>query len=86
MQPLQDLLHRIRWDPVFGRGDFALAYYDRVARAEQRVPFVDISFDPERPRTFSLRGPDGLVHNVPLHRVRAVYKDGRVIWQRPARA
>jgi uncharacterized protein (UPF0248 family) len=86
VQPLQDLLHRIRWDPVFGRGDFALAYYDRVAREEQVVAFVDIGFDPERPRTFSLRDADGLVHNIPLHRVRTVYKDGRVIWQRPARA
>jgi uncharacterized protein (UPF0248 family) len=86
MQPLQDLLHRIRWDPVFGRDDFTLAYYDRVAKAEQTVTLADISFDPERPRTFSLRGTDGLVHNIPLHRVRSVSRDGRVIWQRPVRA
>lgn len=32
MQPLQELLHRIMWDPVFGEGEFALGYEDRVAR------------------------------------------------------
>lgn len=62
-----------------------LAYHDRVAGEERTVSFVDIHFDPERPRTFSLRDIDGLVHNIPLHRVRTVYKDGVIIWQRPRR-
>jgi uncharacterized protein (UPF0248 family) len=83
MQPLQELLHRIKWDVEFGKGEFALGYYDRVVHKEIIVPFVSISLDPQRPSTFAFRDEDGIVHHVPLHRVRSVYKDGVAIWQRP---
>jgi uncharacterized protein (UPF0248 family) len=85
MQPLQDLLHRIKWDAEFGKGAFALGYYDRVAHEEQVVPFESVTLDPERPGTFSHEDEDGVVAQIPLHRVRTVYKDGVVIWQRPGR-
>jgi uncharacterized protein (UPF0248 family) len=83
MQPLHELLHRIKWDVEFGKAEFALGYYDRVAHEEKIVPFVSISFDPERPSTFSFQDEDEIVRHIPLHRVRAVYKDGVVIWRRP---
>lgn len=83
MQPLQDLLHRIRWDPKFGKGRFALGYHDRLAGDERVVPFVSITFDPDRPGFFSVEDPDGVRRHIPLHRVRTVYKDGSVIWKRP---
>jgi len=82
MQPLETLLHRIKWDAEFGRGEFALGYYDRVARKEQVVPFTSITMDPEKD-SFSLLDEDGLVAHIPLHRVRSVYKDGVAIWHRP---
>ena len=83
MQPLQELLHRIKWDIEFGKGEFVLGYYDRIEHDEKRVPFVSISFDPQRPFAFSFQDEDGIVRHIPLHRVRTVYKDGVVIWQRP---
>ena len=86
MQPLQDLLHRIRWDADFGRGTFALGYEDRVAHEEKVIPFASVHFDPERSGTFSVQNEDDGVVNIPLHRVRTVYKDGVVIWQRPRRS
>ena len=87
MQPLQDLLHRIKWDPEFGKGEFALGYYDRVVHQETIVPFASISFDAQRPGIFSfLDEESGAVSHIPLHRVRTVYKDGAVIWQRPGHA
>ena len=85
MQPLQDLLHRITWDPEFGKGCFALGYEDRMAPAETLVPFATIRFDPDRPGTFSIPQEDGSVVHIPLHRVRAVYKNGEAIWRRPPR-
>ena len=85
MQPLAELLHRIRWDPEFGKGAFALGYDDRVAHKEQLVRFEAVTLDPQRPGTFSVQDEDGLVAHIPLHRVRTVYKDGVVIWQRPRR-
>lgn len=82
MQPLEDLLHRIRWDPEFGKGRFTLGYEDRVAGGEQRVPFSSIQFDRDRPGTFSCTDESGTTVHIPLHRVRTVYRDGAVIWAR----
>ena len=86
MQPLEDLLHRIRWDGEFGRGTFAIGYYDRVAQQELVVPLAAVSVDSQDRGTFSLQDEDGVVRHIPLHRVRTVYKDGVVIWQRPSPA
>jgi len=85
MQLLEELVHRIKWDFEFGQGAFALSYYDRVAHKELIVPFESVTIDPHRGGTFSLQDEDGLVRHIPLHRVRTVYKDGVVIWQRPRR-
>jgi uncharacterized protein (UPF0248 family) len=85
MQPLKELLDRIKWDAEFGKGVFALGYYDRVAHKEQIARFESATMDPQRPGTFSLQDEDGVIAQIPLHRVRTVYKDGIVIWQRPGR-
>jgi uncharacterized protein (UPF0248 family) len=83
MQPLQDLLARIRWDVEFGKGAFALGYYDRIAEREELVPLNSVSFERQRPSMFAIQDEDGIVRHIPLHRVRTVYKNGVVIWQRP---
>lgn len=83
MMPIQDLLHRIRWDPDFGRGEFTLAYYDRIERKRILVPLHTIEFPSDRPGVFELTDQEGVLHTIPLHRVRAVYKNGKLIWQRP---
>jgi hypothetical protein len=53
MQPLQDLVHRIK---------------GTTSSAKE---------------TFSFPDENGIVHHIPLHRVRTVYKDGVVMWLRP---
>jgi uncharacterized protein (UPF0248 family) len=82
VQPIQELIHRIKWDPEFGRGSFALGYYDRVAREERRVAFASIDLDPGG-TSFAAVDEDGAVVHIPLHRVRTVYKNGEAIWRRP---
>ena len=84
MQPLQDLLHRITWDAAFGAGQFALGYYDRVAGRDVVVPFASIHIDTKR-RSLAVLDEDGICAHIPFHRVRTVYKDAAVIWQRPDR-
>lgn len=86
MQPIQDLLHRIRWDPEFGKGAFAIGYWDRVAGREQVVPVTSVAFDPSNPMLLLIQDAEAETLRVPLHRVRVVYKDGTEIWRRPARA
>ncbi len=82
MIPIQDLLHRIRWDPAFGAAEFTLGYLDRVAGGVVRVPLRRVSF--ERGEHFALEIVDdeGEAHSVPLHRVREVWRNGERIWHR----
>ena len=83
MQPIQELLHRIKWDADYGQGEFTLGYYDRVEHEEKIVPFRAISMDPQQPATLSFADDDGVVRHIPLHRVRTVCKNGMAIWRRP---
>jgi uncharacterized protein (UPF0248 family) len=82
MQPIQELLSRIRWDTEFRKGTFALGYDDRLARQERIVALTTITMDPGG-RSFSVCGDDGVIVRIPLHRVRTVYRDGVPIWARP---
>jgi len=83
MIPIRSLLDRIRWDPEFGRADFTIGYYDRVKRSVVLVPFARIRIDPGIHFSFTAVEADGSVHEVPLHRVREVYRNGELIWRRP---
>lgn len=82
MLPIHKLLSRIRWDPRYRRGRFALGYFDRVARRILTVDFENIEFPPEAPGTFEIRDEQGAAHRIPFHRVRRVLRDGLIIWKR----
>ena len=82
MITIRELLNRIRWDPQFGQGRFAVGYYDRVMNRVIVVPFREIHFDPGDHFAFQFINDEGETHNVPLHRIRDVYKDGERIWHR----
>jgi uncharacterized protein (UPF0248 family) len=82
MTPIHELLARIRWDPDFGRGEFELAYLDRLAGGLVRVSLRDVGFDPDDHFGLRILDSEGCSHSVPYHRIRAVYRDGQPIWQR----
>jgi uncharacterized protein (UPF0248 family) len=84
MIPIQRFLDHIRWDPEFGRGQFAIGYYDRVERRIVKVPLARVHLEPGNRFSFTAVEADGSVHDVPFHRVREVYRNGELIWQRPA--
>ncbi len=78
MQPIHELLNRIYWDSEFGKGMFELWFLDRVEAQLIKLAFDEITFisgdyylDEENEE-----------HCVPLHRIKAAYKNGEVIWQR----
>jgi uncharacterized protein (UPF0248 family) len=84
MIPIQDLLHRIQWDPEFAKGEFVLGYYDRIEDRIVRVPFRRVNFEKGEHFMFEAVEDDGGVHSVPLHRVREVWRNGELIWHREA--
>jgi uncharacterized protein (UPF0248 family) len=81
MIPIQELLHRIRWDPGFG-GRFEIGYYDRLEDAVIRVPLAELRFPGEAPALFELLDQEGVLHSIPFHRIKAVWRDGSLIWHR----
>lgn len=78
MQPIDELLARIKWDKTFGEAEFVLGYYDRVTDTIERVPLSDVE---QREGELHLEGPDGPIY-VPLHRIRRVWRDDALIWTR----
>ncbi|BBA37155.1 putative uncharacterized protein [Methylocaldum marinum] len=82
MLPIQDLLNRIRWDEDFGRAAFSIGYYDRVEKTIVVIPMKSIGFPPDRPGVFELTDSEGGQHTIPLHRIKVVYRNGELIWQR----
>ena len=84
MITIRSLLDRVRWDDEFGRGAFRIGYYDRV---KDRIIYVNldrIAFNEGEHFAFDAWESDGTLHSVPLHRVRQVWRDGELIWERPS--
>ncbi|MDH5297735.1 MAG: DUF504 domain-containing protein [Desulfobulbaceae bacterium] len=84
MIPIRHLLNRIRWDRDFGNGEFVIGYHDRQRDTIVLVPFSSLIGETDDHFALQLQDPDGMVHTVPLHRIRQVFRDNQLIWQRPA--
>lgn len=84
MQPVQDLLNRIRWDQDYAEADFEIGYYDRVEDRIIHVPFSALRFPDDDHFAFELFDSSGEFRRVPFHRVREIYRNGRCIWRRPS--
>jgi len=82
MQPIHRVLSRLRWDPRYRHGRYAIGYFDRVLRRIVVVPFEQISFPLAARKQFEIWDGNGKRIRVPLHRVRRIYRDGRVLWER----
>jgi uncharacterized protein (UPF0248 family) len=82
MTPIHELLARIRWDPAFGRGRFELTYEDKRDNRQVRIPLDRIHVKLGQHFAFEVTDPEGNPVMVPMHRVRAVWRDGVQIWSR----
>lgn len=82
MIPIHELFARIRWDAAYARARFVIGYWDRQSGEVLKVDLADVTWDRENPAFFGLADEDGIVHEVPFHRVRQVWRDGELIWER----
>ena len=77
--PIHKLLSRIRWDISFGDALFEIAYEDRMMGII-RIPLGRVhSIDSQ---SFSIIDNKEQVVSIPLHRIRAVFRNGDRIWSR----
>jgi uncharacterized protein (UPF0248 family) len=85
MEPIQNILSRIRWDPEFGGASFEIGFLDHVGGAVLRIPLGRIRADAVHRFFFEYEDDEGFIRSIPLHRIREVYRDGVLIWKRPRR-
>ena len=82
MIPIHELLNRIKWDQDFGGAEFIIGYQDRFEENLVRIPLRQLHFDRDDHFDFEIIDDAGERHSVPLHRIREVYRSGKLIWHR----
>ena len=82
MITIRELLNRIRWDPEYGRGEFAIGYFDRLEERIIVIPLGAVRFEPGDNFSFQLTDAAGEPLSIPLHRICEVYCNGELIWHR----
>lgn len=82
MQPIHELLDRIKWDADFGAAAFELGYYDRVEDEIIRIGLNLEETEPGEGGSFRIFDDEGVERSVPFHRIRRVWRDGDLIWSR----
>ena len=65
----------------FGRADFRIGYYDRIEHSLVLKALTDIKFPKDSYSAFEWNDNEGETHTIPLHRIKAVYRNGELIWQ-----
>ena len=83
MMPIHELLNRIRWDAGFGGADFKIGYYDRVEDDIFIIPMTRLHLDPDNHFSFGVYDDSAGLQRIPLHRIRQVYRNDELIWERP---
>ena len=83
MIPIHKLLDRIRWDTEYAKADFKIGYYDRIEGKIIIVPITQVCFESSNHFSLDVLDDSTELHMIPLHRIRQVYKDDELIWERP---
>lgn len=82
MMPIQQLLNRIRWDAEYAKADFKIGFYDRIEDRILVIPMHQVYFEPGDHFSIGVIDDFGESHMVPLHRIRQVYRNDILIWER----
>ena len=74
-----DLLNKIKWDPNEHPKDYIITYYDRVADINKELKFEYIK---KIEGLFIIVEVDDKEISLPVHRIREIRKNGKLIWKR----
>jgi uncharacterized protein (UPF0248 family) len=74
MQPIHELLARIRHDPESGRGQFEIGYFDRQEGVVHRVSMREITFPAGERRVFEVIDEDGQPQRISALADRAIQR------------
>jgi len=74
-----ELLSKIKWDPNEKPEEYVIYYYDRVENKNKEIRFTEIK---EFNSSYFYIVKNGKDIAIPLHRIREVRRDGKLIWKR----
>jgi len=78
MQPIHELLNKIKWDKRENPDDYILFYYDRILKKLMQIPYNKI----KRIEGSFMILDNEEESNVPLHRIKRIMKNNAVVWER----
>ena len=78
MQPIHELLNKIKWDKRENPDDYLIFYYDRILKKLIQIPYNKI----KRIEGSFMVLDNEEESNVPLHRIKRVEKNNVVVWER----
>ena len=80
MMPIKEFLNKLKWDPRFKDKHYIIYFYDRVEDCLQHVHFENITIEDN----FIKTKLSDIEVTIPLHRVREVRDEEKLIWKRPS--
>lgn len=78
MQPIHDLLNKIKWDKRENPAQYSIFYYDRILNKLLKIPYTKI----KRIEGSFMVLDNKEESNIPLHRIKKVAKDDIGVWER----
>ena len=78
MQPISDLLNKIKWDKREDPKQYSIFYFDRILKTLIEIPYTKI----KRVEASFMVLNNEEESNIPLHRIKRVTKDKDIVWER----
>ncbi|MBW2966004.1 DUF504 domain-containing protein [Candidatus Woesearchaeota archaeon] len=78
MQPIKDLINKIKWDKRESPKDYSLIYIDLGKKKE--LAYTEIK---RLEGNFMIIERNNEEVEIPLHRIKEVKKKNKIIWKRP---
>lgn len=79
MQPIKDLLNKIKWDNNLKEEEYSLFYIDRITKTLREIRYIDIKKVEDN---FIIIEKDDDEVNIPLHRIKKVKRNNKLVWER----
>jgi uncharacterized protein (UPF0248 family) len=79
MISIVELLNKIKWDKNLNPEEYSVFYLDRITKGLIEIKYLDIK---KIEKSFIVIEKNNEEVNIPLHRIRRVERNKRLIWER----
>ncbi len=79
MQSIKDFLNKIKWDKNLNPDEYSIFYLDRIRKVLIEIRYNDIK---KIDKEFIILEKDAEEVNIPLHRIKRVERNKKLVWER----